>query len=150
MSSCIFGQQTVRLARWSIEVWPWCASCRRLRVAVLTLVGITTLLPLIMIPSRIVNFSRKHQYGCRCRCFRTCAMLTSKPGISLVLPRSTRRESVSTRSTLLDPTYTTGMSYLGRRNNILCNLAGARLIGFRRMFCRGLWSVCAMGFHPKV
>ena len=160
----------MRLGRWSIEVRPWRASCRRLRVAGLTLVGIITLLPFIMSPSRIVNSWRRHQYGCRCSgiscmplgqpvriryassakvgsafvsscrdsshvgsTFRTCAMLMSKLGISLALPCSTRRESVSARKTLLDPTYTTWMSYLERRNNILCNLARSRLIGFRRI-----------------
>ena len=50
---------------------------RHVGVAGLILVGITTLLPFAMSPSRIVNSSRKHQYGCRCS--GISCMLLGKP-----------------------------------------------------------------------
>lgn len=187
MSYCIFGQYTVRLTRWSVQVRPWCASCRRQRVPGLMLLGMTTLLPFMTIPSRIVNSSRKHEYGWRCSSrscmlsgqpvmirsvsatkvesafvsscrdsrqvgstFRTCAMLLSKPGISLALPGWVRRERISASNTLLDPTYFTWMSYLERCSSILCNLPGDKLIGFWNMDCRGLSSVCTVIFWPNV
>ena len=53
MSPC--SQYTVRLARWSVEVRPWCASCSRSRVPGLIPEGMKTLFPFMTSPSRIVN-----------------------------------------------------------------------------------------------
>lgn len=147
----------------NLSLW---RSCRRSRVPGLILVGTMTLLPFIMSPSRAVNSSWKHQYGCRCsgrsRMLiwptsddEICKFSQSGVGFRLLLQGiewcwfhlqdlcnadvETRDLSgtawfnkmrVSARSTLLDPTYTTWMSYLERRSSILYNLAGARLIGF--------------------
>lgn len=197
VTHCVFGPShwchlvslanTLHLARRSFEVWPWCASCRWLRVPGVMLLGMTTLLPFMTIVSGIANSSRKHQYRWRyssrscmlfgqpvmirsvsvarvqsafvtsCQdsrrlgsTFRTCAMLISKPEISLALPGWMRRERVWASNTLLDSTYFTWMLRLERRSSILCSLTRAKLIGFWKGDCKGLWSVCTVIFCPNL